>query len=124
MGCYRPREVVAHSDRGTLSHQHERCGLSDDLRVTDHHYLEPVKVQACLLDEFNRRRSRAWREGEIVVNDVADGRRVHPLEILERVYGRGERANVDMPRHLSLKYHACLLYTSDAADERSSVDLG
>ena len=25
---------------------------------------------------------------------------------------------------IELKYYACLLYTSDAADERSSVDLG
>ena len=27
-------------------------------------------------------------------------------------------------RHLQLRAGACLLYTSDAADERSSVDLG
>ena len=46
------------------------------------------------------------------------------------VRGRDGRVDVlherrDMPRHLlAAGRRRCLLYTSDAADERSSVDLG
>ena len=38
--------------------------------------------------------------------------------------GALQRREFLVVRHLKNRYSACLLYTSDAADERSSVDLG
>src|SRR5678815_5356613 len=34
-----------------------------------------------------------------------------------------EQPDLPKPNQADIMYHACLLYTSDAADERSSVDL-
>ena len=51
-----------------------------------------------------------------LVDDVVDARGEDPLEVC-RGLGVGQGSGV---RHGA----SCLLYTSDAADERSSVDLG
>src|SRR5678816_2155053 len=51
----------------------------------------------------------------------------HERTILEQLHeqdARDESAHVRPDRHASGHFRVCLLYTSDAADERSSVDLG
>ena len=55
-------------------------------------------------------------------------KRQAPHDLLALRHGRiPHHQEVSEPsplRHRDLKLHNCLLYTSDAADERSSVDLG
>ena len=81
----RARHVVTHRDRRALGHQQKCRGLSDDFGVADHHDLEAVQVEAGGLDQLDRRGRRARRQRQIVVDDVADRRGVHALDVLERM---------------------------------------
>src|SRR5437667_140628 len=56
--------------------------------------------------QLDRRRCRARRQRQVVVDDVADRRGIHALEILERMNRRGERTSVDVRRHGALKNDA------------------
>ena len=51
-------------------------------------------------------------DGALPATRIRDLRRIHPHLSWPRLRGGGGQ------------HHLCLLYTSDAADERSSVDLG
>ena len=65
-----------------------------------------------------------------VLSPLADAGHVRAMTMLGFHYERGLGVEKDETRALALyqasadKGYACLLYTSDAADERSSVDLG
>src|SRR5215831_5160283 len=103
---HRTRQMVAHRYGGAFGHQHERRRLSHDLGVADHHDLEPVQRESRRFDQLDRRRCRARRERQVVVDDVADRRRVHAFEVLERVNRGRQRASVDVRRHRALQNHA------------------
>ena len=66
----------------------------------------------CIRDSLHLVRRRALLGGD-----------VHALEIPERGDSSLRLLELGLVEQLSL-FHLCLLYTSDAADERSSVDLG
>ena len=51
-------------------------------------------------------------------------RRPPPRHAVRIPYRRGSRTAGSVPRYAHTGVQICLLYTSDAADERSSVDLG
>ena len=64
------------------------------------------------------------------IRDSAQDDQFGPLQVEQRRLQAGQQAVVRHPVRKfrgvirSSQCHACLLYTSDAADERSSVDLG
>jgi iron complex transport system substrate-binding protein len=103
VGRDRSREVMADGHRRALRHQHEGRGLADDLGVAHHHHLESVERQAGRLDQLDRCGRGAGREREIVVDDVADGRRVHPFDVLERMNGGRQRPAVNVLRNRALE---------------------
>ena len=92
----RARQVMAHRHRGALGHQQKRRGLSDDLGMTDHHDLEAVQVEPGGLDQLDRGGCRTRRQRQRVVDDVADGRGVHALDVLQRMDGGRQRPAVNV----------------------------
>ena len=107
---------MADSDGGAFRHQHEGCRLADNLRMADHHHFQPLHLQSCLTDQLDGSRRRAWRQRQVVIDDVADGGRVHALDILERMNGRLQRAHIDVGRHRALQ--------DDAEDRRIVIHGG
>jgi hypothetical protein len=103
---HRTRQVVTHRHCGPLGHQHEGGGLADDLGVPHHHHLEAMQLKPGGFDQLHRRSRCAGRQGQIVVDDVADRGGIHALDILERVDRGGERPAVNVRRHRALQDHA------------------
>src|SRR5664279_3647674 len=69
----------------------------------------------------------AWDEQRRVHAEVADGVRPGAVLLLEHadVYTAGRRTEpAERPQDGTPVVDVCLLYTSDAADEEDSVDLG
>ena len=62
---------------------------------------------------------RAYRKGEIPVDRFCRFVRFDLERVKEALQAKGHRSFLLLPQNKD-----CLLYTSDAADERSSVDLG
>ena len=56
------------------------------------------------------------------VHDTPDMKKLEEFSLNARRFGY--KLKLDSPKNVSAELNSCLLYTSDAADERSSVDLG
>ena len=94
--------VMAHGDCGALGHEQEGDRLANDVGMADDHHFETGKIEACRLEDVDRRHRRAGTEVEFVVDDVADGCGMQALHVLERVNGALQPLDVDLFRHRAL----------------------
>ncbi len=97
--------MVADGDRGPGAHQQEGDRLADDLGVADDDRLQALEFQACGLQQLHRGRGRAGGQIDLVVDDVADRRRVHALDVLHRIDRALQGAQRDVPGGGALDDH-------------------
>ena len=95
--------MVTDSDGGTLGHQHEGGRLADNFGMADHNDLHTLDLHAGGPDHLDRGCGGTWRQGHLVVDNVADRGRIHTLNILQRVNRRLQRAHIDMIRNRTLQ---------------------
>src|SRR5678815_6185967 len=84
--------------------------------------LEVNNFNAIRISLASPERIRDWSHGEVTKPETINYRTLKPERdglFCERIFGPTK----DWECYCG-KYKRCLLYTSDAADERSSVDLG
>ena len=70
--------------------------------MTNHGDVQALHLQRQGLEDFHRRHSGTGAKRQIVINDVADGGRVHALDILEGVHGFLQRFHRDVLRQRAL----------------------
>src|SRR5678809_1357829 len=70
---------------------------------------------------------REWSKGEVTKPETINYRTLKPEKdglFDERIFGPTKDWECYCGKYKRVRFKGCLLYTSDAADERSSVDLG
>src|SRR5665213_66914 len=74
--------------------------------MADHHDLEAMQVEPGSLDQLDRGGRGAGHQRQLVVDDVADGRGVHALDVLQRMDRGRQRTAVNMFGHRTLQNNA------------------